>query len=341
VETLRVLSLPDFVSDEDQEIYRKLGQPIAQGQPEAQPLTPAKCGDLVRFLCSLSCRVWMDNFSVAPLIDALQRGHDDLVILPLGLEPGHCGGTRASKRVDILPGELEQSTSYCDVLGGLGTSQEAWNSLRGKRFIASLVLWPGHWGAILFDRSTGTLVVYDTMHASSLNRFRAITAHWRVFLTLLDLPYHFEAIEVPLRDQRQGWSCGYYALYYLFEATRSRAGTPIARLTIGETTTIVTLDKRARGNPLHKYRQCPVHYTDTPNIHNIMEFIGGIAINELGCIDFRIDTLENPDRRRAKRAKLITAGDFNQHVINEAQVLSALSMQMTNHEAIKNGDTSC
>lgn len=204
VETLRVLSLPDFVSDEDQAIYRKLGQPIAQGEPEAQPLTAGKCGDLVRFLCSLSCRAWMDNFSVAPLIDAMQRGHDDLVILPLGLEPGHCSGARASKRVDILPCELEQSTSCCDVLGGLGTRQEAWNVLRGKRFIASLVLWPGHWGSILFDRSTGTLVVYDTMHASSLRRFRAITAHWRVFLTLLDLPYHFEAIELPLRDQRQG-----------------------------------------------------------------------------------------------------------------------------------------
>jgi hypothetical protein len=77
--------------------------------------------------------------------------------------------------------------------------------------------------------------------------------------------------------------------------------------------------------PLQTYKRCPVHFIETPSIHHIMECLGDIAIDKLGCHEFRMDTLENPEGRRTKRPKLVTRKDFHRFVADGDQVLSTLS----------------
>lgn len=264
---------------------------------------PIVCTNLAKFLHEMSTHAWLTNYHAVHVLPLIERGLENIVcMLPNELYLGEIATdeeppTRATHPPGMMPSSFEYSTVGNETWGGYHeNSAQAWEMIRDRRFIAGLLYEEGkHWMSFMFDRKVKVFIVWDTLEKNSESRFKRACIIWREYMTTLGFPFNFQAIAVPVKYQRDHYSCGFLSIFNLFLAVRGWVGTPIR--SIRKVDKSISLDGKIKtGCPW--YHETPIMFNNSLEANkkgSCENLLAKIVLNEIGCESF---TLTMPDSRR-------------------------------------------
>lgn len=145
---------------------------------------------------------WLSNFAMQEYLNIISRGISNVVA--------------------FIPYEINLGRE--DPVWQIRKPDDFHHFAQNRRFVAGIIYFPGHWTSFIFDRVGGTLYHCDSHKPGREERFKKLTAFWEDRLTLLDMPYSFNAVQVPCTAQPECWECGYIALTFLHHTLRGLVG---------------------------------------------------------------------------------------------------------------------
>lgn len=210
-------------------------QPVFEGVKGA--MRPDK-QDLFDFLVDLQQKKEASTFSIGASLQAIVNGLEDIIApfdLPIQVNCLKGFVPKPKPQKEWTANELASTPLDEDLISGFvplmagnpaGFIRHGWK----RRFQAGYIYWTGatnkhigHFGAFIWDRVRGNLMVFDSM-ASSDARLRGFLSVWKQALRAANMPYDFTFWAVPVATQAHEWECGYLATFWLWTTLRGLVG---------------------------------------------------------------------------------------------------------------------
>ncbi|KAL6891919.1 hypothetical protein GGI43DRAFT_430345 [Trichoderma evansii] len=176
------------------------------------------------FLTELRSNHMTSNFRIIALLQAGLRDLEEIIaIAPAEMQ--------CPKSVKI--GKWKKQVQGI----GYGLAPEDFKKFAyGKRFYASFIHFDYHFGALIWDRAHGALYLFDSGLGRE-GRARQAVFVWRQYLDEMGYRGTFDFFLVPCTLQRDGYECGYFALYWLITTLRGLTGMTLSEIIAQKETT--------------------------------------------------------------------------------------------------------